>query len=209
VTYITDCDTQPLLAPRVLSPEQRYVLKNLVERADDVRGEALFALGYWAGCRVSDVAHLRRENVHLKARSGWIKVGYKGNKMRSIDLSRAAREALAAWLETAPDSPYVFTSQRGQRLSEAGIHHWLRTLKGQARRAEWELIADVSFHDLRHDFAHRARAAGWSLEEIAYLYNAILIEMSHADDEKYRLPVVIGSWTTTIWLLKSRTWTRF
>jgi integrase len=26
----------------------------------------------------------------------------------------------------------------------------------------------VAFHDLRHDFAHRARAAGWFLEEIAY-----------------------------------------
>jgi len=25
----------------------------------------------------------------------------------------------------------------------------------------------VTFHDLRHDFAHRARSAGWSLEEIA------------------------------------------
>ena len=26
----------------------------------------------------------------------------------------------------------------------------------------------MTFHDLRHDFAHRARAAGWSLEEVAY-----------------------------------------
>ena len=26
----------------------------------------------------------------------------------------------------------------------------------------------MTFHDLRHDFAHRARASGWSLEEIAY-----------------------------------------
>jgi integrase len=26
----------------------------------------------------------------------------------------------------------------------------------------------VTFHDLRHDFAHRAREAGWSLEEVAY-----------------------------------------
>lgn len=25
----------------------------------------------------------------------------------------------------------------------------------------------VTFHDFRHDFAHRARAAGWSLEEVA------------------------------------------
>jgi len=30
------------------------------------------------------------------------------------------------------------------------------------------LIEALSYHDLRHDFAHRARAGGWSLEEIAY-----------------------------------------
>src|SRR5574341_1007223 len=56
---------QPLMAPRVLTDEQRFVLKTLVERADDVRGNALFALGYWAGCRVSDVWHLKLDNVLL------------------------------------------------------------------------------------------------------------------------------------------------
>src|SRR5258708_2843915 len=44
---------QPLLAPRELSADQRYVLRSLVERQEDARGEALFALGYWAGCRAS------------------------------------------------------------------------------------------------------------------------------------------------------------
>jgi integrase len=66
------------------------------------------------------------------------------------------------------DSPYVFTSQRAARLTEAGIHHWLRTLKALARKDEWELIQEVTFHDLRHDFAHRARESGWTIEEIAY-----------------------------------------
>jgi len=40
--------------------------------------------------------------------------------------------------------------------------------KRYANHEEWELIADFSFHDLRHDFAHRAREAGWTLEELAY-----------------------------------------
>jgi integrase len=53
-------------------------------------------------------------------------------------------------------------------LTEAGIHYWLRKLKAQATKAEWDLIHDVTFHDSRHDFAHRAREAGWTLEEIAY-----------------------------------------
>ena len=40
-------------------------------------------------------------------------------------------------------------------------------MKGRASQAEWPIIHDITFHDLRHDFAHRARAAGWLLEEIA------------------------------------------
>jgi integrase len=40
-------------------------------------------------------------------------------------------------------------------------------VKQKGTHEAWQLIAEVTFHDLRHDFAHRARAAGWSLEEIA------------------------------------------
>mgnify|MGYP001083686764 CR=1 FL=1 len=164
-------EAAPLMAPRMLNDDQRYVLKSLVERAGDPRGLALFALGYHAGCRVSDVSHLKLADVHLSPRSGWIRVGYKGNKVREIDLSKPARNGLRAYLRAKlrrEDSAYVFTSQRSDRLSEAGIHHWLRTLKANAKKSEWDLIHDVSFHDLRHDFAHRARAAGWTLEEIAF-----------------------------------------
>lgn len=53
------------LAPRVLSQDQRYVLKNLVERDGEARSTALFALGYWAGCRVSDVSWLKVGDTHL------------------------------------------------------------------------------------------------------------------------------------------------
>jgi site-specific recombinase XerD len=162
---------QPLLAPRRLSPDQRYVLKNLVERDGKIRSEALFALGYWAGCRVSDVSWLMVENCHVGPKVGWLRVGHKGGKVREIDLLNEARRPLFGYLrqqERDAESPYVFTSQRAPRLTEAGVHHWLRTLKKKATKDEWELISDVTFHDLRHDFAHRARAAGWTVEEVAY-----------------------------------------
>ena len=132
---------------------------------------AIFALGYWAGCRVSDVSWLTMENTYVTQRKGWLKVGYKGGKEREIDLARPARRALYDFLQSGdrdPASQYTFTSQRAERLTEAGIHHWLRKLKGQATKEEWDLIHDVTFHDLRHDFAHRTREAGWSLEELAY-----------------------------------------
>lgn len=160
-----------LLAPRELTTDQRFVLHTLIERAGDARGDALFALGYWAGCRVSDISWLRAANVHLSRKQGWMHVGHKGGKQRDLDLHPQVRAALAAYAEQPALDPtrlYFFPSQRSQRLTEAGIHHWFRNLKALARKAEWDLIADLSFHDLRHDFAHRARAAGWALEEVAY-----------------------------------------
>jgi site-specific recombinase XerD len=168
-THKLHIEAQAQLAPRVLSKEQRFILKQLVEQGDDRRGDALFTLGYYAGCRVSDVSWLLMSNVHLTERNGWIRVGYKGGKYREIDLAKPAREALVSFLsERRSDSPFVFPSQRADRLSEAGIHHWFRGLKARAKAKDYAEIEDISYHDLRHDFAHRARAAGWELEEVAY-----------------------------------------
>jgi integrase len=160
------------LAPRRLSPDQRYVLKNLVEREGSPRSAAIFALGYWAGCRVSDVSWLTVENAHVGPKVGWLRVGHKGGKVRDIDLLNQARRPLYEYLRgsggTDTESPYVFISQRAPRLTEAGVHHWFRKLRSRATKDEWEVVGDVTFHDLRHDFAHRAREAGWIIEEVAY-----------------------------------------
>jgi len=172
---------QALLAPRELSGDQRYVIRDLVEREADLRGKAVFALGYWAGCRVSDVSWLLLDALHASLKAGWMTVGHKGGKERTIDLVNEARGPLYDYLQQGERkaSAYVFTSQRakkrvsaeevdGWRWTEDGIHQWWQQLKAKARLAEARFINDIDFHDLRHDFAHRARAAGWSLEEVAY-----------------------------------------
>jgi site-specific recombinase XerD len=165
-----DLPSQQVLAPRQLSEDQRYILRSLVEQMGDRRGAAIFALGYWAGCRVSDVSWLQMIHAHVGPKIGWLHVGYKGGKWRDIDLMNEARKPLYEYLKASADDDrtYVFTSQRSERLTEEGIHHWFRTLKASATKGQWELIHDLTFHDLRHDFAHRAREAGWSLEEVAY-----------------------------------------
>jgi site-specific recombinase XerD len=120
---------------------------------------------------VSDVSWLQMDYADIRPRSGSLTVGHKGGKMRQIDLCPQARRPLDEYIQRGgrdPASPYVFTSQRAERLTEAGIHHWFRNLKAQATRRSWDFIHNVTFHDLRHDFAHRAREAGWTLEEIAY-----------------------------------------
>lgn len=174
---------QQLLAPRELSTDQRYVLKELIE-TEDLRGKAMFALGYYAGCRVSDVCWFRLDQVHhLSKKSGHITVGYKRGQLRTLDLANEARKALRVYLEEErtqipTDCPFVFLSQRTReatrragdhprRLTEGGLHAWWRAVKEGATKQQWEHIADITFHDLRHDFGHRLRAAGFTLEEVA------------------------------------------
>jgi site-specific recombinase XerC len=81
-----DLPSQQALAPRQLSEDQRYILRTLVEQENDRRGTALFSLGYWAGCRVSDVSWLQIAHTHVGPKVGWVHIGYKGGKWRDIDL---------------------------------------------------------------------------------------------------------------------------
>jgi site-specific recombinase XerD len=178
-THGIDLKEQQSLAPRMLSSDQRFVLCNLVEKQADLRGKALFALGYSAGCRVSDVAYLLMDQTHVGPKIGWLRVGHKEGKFREIDLLNAVRRPLYDYLQHGGrnrESGYVFTSQRSLRLTEDGIHAWFRALKRQATKEEWDHIAPLSFHDLRHDFAHRAREAGWTLEEVAYYLGHVTLK---------------------------------
>src|SRR6266550_4879106 len=155
---------------RLLSPEQRSILHALVKQAGDRRGAALFALGYWAGCRVSEVSWLQMAQTHVGPEVGWLHVGQNGSKGRDIDLLHEAHQPLYAYLQARRNNKrtYVFTSQRSERLTEEGIYYWFRTLKAQGSRDQRAVIEELSFNDLRHDFAQRARAAGWLPEEVAY-----------------------------------------
>lgn len=173
------------VAPTELSEKQRFVLKQLVEQHATCRFAAIFALGYWAGLRISEIASLRVDQCHINQRAGSITlIDAKGGKTRTLDLHNMARRALYDYLfpehpsdqERDQESLYAFTSQRAawlrqqghpDHLSERGIEHLWMHIKRKGTYEEWQLIAEVTFHDLRHDFAHRARAAGWSLEEIA------------------------------------------
>ncbi len=170
-----DLPPLPQLAPHQLSDEQRSILRLLVEKANDPRGAALFALGYWAGCRVSEVSWLEMAHIHVGPEVGWLHVGHDGSKGRDIDLLHEARQPLYAYLQARGDSErtYVFSSQRSERLTEEGIYYWFRMLKAQGSSAQRAVIEGLSFHDLRHDFAQRARAAGWLPEEVAYYLGQI------------------------------------
>src|SRR6266699_2112509 len=123
---------QQTLAPRILSPDQRFVLRTLIEKDGDLRGKAIFALGYWAGCRVSDIAHLRMEHAHIGPKIGWLHVGHKGEKFRDIDLLNEARRPLYDYLRhvTVKGTPAIRTTARYTQVSRAHVREKLKGLKG-------------------------------------------------------------------------------
>lgn len=152
-----------------LSQKQRFIMRSLVQQEGDQRGTALFALGYWAGCRVSEVSWLRMADIHMSPQGGWLHVGEKESKGRDIDLLKQAYQPLYVYLQATCDTArtYVFISQRSERLTEEGIYYWFRTLKMLASENQQDMIADLTFHDLRDDFSYRAREAGWAPEKVA------------------------------------------
>lgn len=167
----------PSIVPHPLTPAQRFIFHALVKQ-EDTRGKAIFALGYWTGLRVIDIVELQLPNVHVGPKSGWLHLDGEDRKVRDLDLPNEARRPLYDYLQHRGQEevgPSVFLSQRGPRLSDAGVYTWFRVLKKRASLDDWKLIADVSFHDLRDDFVHRALEANWSLEEIAYYLGLVTI----------------------------------
>lgn len=68
---------------------------------------------------------------------------------------------------TSQRAAWLRRQERPDYLSPRGIEHLWQQLKARATHDEWTLVGAVRFHTLRHDWTHRVRAAGWSLEEIA------------------------------------------
>ena len=58
------------MSPRELDDDQRYVLKTLIEMSESKRLGAIFALGYWAGLRIGEVATLKMERCDVNQRAG-------------------------------------------------------------------------------------------------------------------------------------------
>lgn len=143
------------VAPTELSDKQHFVLKTMVEQHATPRFAAIFALGYWAGLRISEIATLRLDQCSINQRAGSITLlDAKGGKTRTLDLHNMARRALFDYLFPAephaddrdPESMYVFTSQRAawlrqqrrpDHLSERGIEHlWVQCRKQLKERVQ-------------------------------------------------------------------------
>ena len=158
---------------RLLTPLQPATPASLCD-------DALLELAYSSGLRISELRHLRLEQLHLDA--GFIRIIGKGNKERVAPVGRKAIDSLNRYLDAGrpklvtPRTPAnVFLTRRGTPFSRVTL--WLR-IKKRARLAG--IARNVTPHMLRHSFATHMLEHGADLRVIQELLGHASISTTEA-----------------------------
>jgi integrase/recombinase XerD len=157
--------------PKVLTTAAIERFLNAPQRWDAMwyRDRAILELMYATGCRVSEVANMTMNNVHLD--EGYCLAEGKGSKQRMVPLGLRAVAAIREYLEKQRplltkdrdllSAPWIILSRSGKRLRREAI--W-ELIKRYALRAG--IDPEVSPHTLRHSFATHLLAGGADLRVI-------------------------------------------
>jgi len=96
---------------------------------------------YTLGLRISELAHLKREDIS----DGWVRIRGKGNKEREVPLIDTTRALLHAYLYEEQPGRFLF-EKNGDRLSENSLRYMITKLfKNVGIR--------MTPHQLRHSYA--------------------------------------------------------
>ena len=139
------------LLPKLLSVAdvEKLLAAPDVETPRGLRDRAMLELLYACGLRVSELATLRLENLHLK--DGFVLVRGKGSKERIVPIAdSSARWVLRHVAARGPKSgAWVFPGSRGKAVTRQTVFN---ALKLAAKKAGVP-PSTVSPHVLRHAFA--------------------------------------------------------
>ncbi len=172
---LLDSPRLPQRLPQVLGEAEVNALLAAPDPATALgqRDDALLELLYATGLRVSEVASLTLKQLDL--RRGVVRPFGKGRKERLVPMVPRAVEKLQSYLTQGRqallqgrESPYLFVSRRGGRLSRQRL--W-KIIKHYARLAG---VRDLSPHVLRHSFATHLLSRGANLRVLQML-------LGHAD----------------------------
>ncbi len=139
-----------------------------------IRDRAILELLYSTGLRVSELCHLKSDDLHSEER--YVRCVGKGSKVRVIPVGEVALDKIDHYLlkarpklEKAGVSRYLFLTYRGKPFSRKGL--W-RLVKDYTRLAA--ISKNVSPHTLRHSFASHLLENGAPLRVIQEM-------LGHAD----------------------------
>jgi integrase/recombinase XerD len=173
---LLDLPKASLKLPDVLSVEEVRRLLNAPEtcKPSGIRDSAMLEVLYAAGLRVSELIHLKVQDVHLDA--GFVRVLGKGSKERVVPIGQYAQAKVLFYLDHARNrllkdqsSPFLFVARAGGPLTRQGF--W-KLLRKYARTTG--SFKKVTPHSLRHSFASHLLEGGADLR-------AVQIMLGHVD----------------------------
>jgi site-specific recombinase XerD len=133
------------------------------------RDHVLFATLYNTGARVSEIIHLRRNQVSVD-RDACIRIHGKGRKQRDVPLWKSTAAEIRQWLrriDTTPETP-LFPNRTREPLTRSGVEFRLR-LAVQKAAEHYSSLQEksVSPHTLRHTTAMHLLQSGVDISVIA------------------------------------------
>ena len=153
--------------PEILTTDEvvRLLDQPLGNSSKEIRDKAMLELLYATGIRVTELIHLKIEDVNLQ-------MGYllcrDGDKERIIPFGNEAKNSLLRYLEGTragmikdKESEYLFVNCSGQPMSRQGF--W-KLVKFYAKKAG--IVADITPHTLRHSFAAHLVENGADLRSV-------------------------------------------
>jgi len=147
--------------PKVLSGEE--VLR-ILRAHENIKHRLMLNITYSAGLRVSEVAHLRVEDVDFQRRCIQVKQG-KGRKDRLSMLSENVAGMLQDYLERYIPREWLFEGQEpGKPISERTVQAVFQQAMEKAG-----IKKSIGIHSLRHSFATHLLENGTDLRYIQEL----------------------------------------
>lgn len=142
-------------------------LEYLRSACETPRETAIIEMLYSTGCRVSELAILKRSDIDWHEKS--VHLYGKGRKHRTSFINAKAEVALIRYLDSRnDDSEFLFVSSRRpyRNLKKEGIEKIVRTIGHRSSRKTNKTITP---HVLRHTTATTALQSGMPIEDISKL----------------------------------------
>lgn len=141
--------------PVVLSVEEIDQLLSVIDVStmEGTRNYAIIEVMYSCGLRVSEVTHLRFNELYLD--EGFIRVQGKGDKQRLVPISETAIQKMNNWMPYRKQmdvkkghEEYIFVSSRGTAISRITVFYYVKLYAEEAG-----ISKEISPHVFRHSFA--------------------------------------------------------
>lgn len=165
-------------APPHIQPEEK---EQLVENVPwpRTRNALIIRLLWQTGLRAHEACNITLDAIDRSERQITIRSD-KTESTRKVWYQSSLENLIELWVEvkrpafkTAEDSPYLFVSQKSERISPDQLNHMVRQAAENAGIQESEYTDKmgrtkhkIHAHVLRHSFAVQALRNGWNLEYI-------------------------------------------